>query len=82
MTPLMREEDRGGERLGEQHSQFVFEQDAGDPHGHAADREEHEQAIVRIDVGVVHVPQRREAFVARLRQLAARSAKSFAHVLR
>jgi hypothetical protein len=70
-----REEDRRGEWLGEEHSQFVLQQEPGDPDGHRGDGEHEEQSVVRIGVEFIQMPERRDTGARYGRELTAQSAK-------
>ena len=78
-----REEDRRGERLGEEDAQFVLQQEPDDPDGHRGDGEHEQQSVVRIGVGFVEVPERRDAgAAARPRNWRPSPRKSAIHVVR
>jgi len=70
-----REEDRRGEWLREEDAQFVLQQDAGNPDRHRGDGEHEQQSVVRIGVGFVEVPERRDTGIRNTRQLSAETAK-------
>jgi len=72
---LVGEEDRRGEWLREEDAQFVLQQDAGNPDRHRGDGEHEQQSVVRIGVGFVEVPERRDTGIRNTRQLSAETAK-------
>src|SRR5580704_12692467 len=51
------EEDGRGERLGEEHAQFVLEQQTRDPNRYGRDGEHEQQSIVRIGLGLIQMPE-------------------------
>ena len=69
------EKDRRGEGLREELAQLALENDTDDSHGHAADGQDDEQAVVLIDGRVVQSPERRRALAAYSTELGEESSK-------